>query len=67
MSSVQNSLQKVSRLECAIAYIRQRVLITVAFWQHNKGAMGVFTRTGGTIGMFGEASAGQTAEPAQRL
>ena len=25
-----------------------------ALGQHNKGAMGIFTRTGGTIGFFGE-------------
>ena len=27
-----------------------------ALGQHNKGAMGIFTRTGGTIGFFGEYS-----------
>ena len=32
--------------------------------QHNKGALGVFTRTGGTIGLFGECRAALPSERA---
>lgn len=56
VSSVQNSVQKVSAHGMVSALLLAQTDSRSLFVgkQHKQGALGVLTRTGGTIGLFGE-------------